>query len=138
MYDGIFDRRTPASQCATREIIGSSRSVAGAGRDALPRDPRQHVRWSCPVIPASDGRCTPARPASHVWNASVDVRRRTRRNVYTVRGAAPELNHRTSCRGLRGSASLPSPNLIVKPRASSPKRSRSSAQLPQSKTNLFN
>ena len=51
MYDGIFDRRTPASECATREIIGSSRSVAGAGRDALPRDPRQHVRRSCPVYP---------------------------------------------------------------------------------------
>src|SRR5271166_3045809 len=67
-------------------------------------------------VPASDGRCTPARPASHVWNASVDVRRRTRRNAYTIRGAAPELNHRTSCRGSRGSASLPSPNLIVKPR----------------------
>src|SRR6266436_8235568 len=61
-------------------------------------------------VPASDGSCTRARPASHVWNASVDVRRRTRRNAYTIRGAAPELNHRTSCRGSRGSASLPSPN----------------------------
>jgi hypothetical protein len=29
-------------------------------------------------VPASDGSCTRARPASHVWNASVDVRRRTR------------------------------------------------------------
>jgi hypothetical protein len=36
--------------CATREIIGPSRSAAGA-RDALPRDPRQHVRWSGPVYP---------------------------------------------------------------------------------------
>ena len=67
-------------------------------------------------VPASDGRCTPARPASHVWNASVDVLRRTRRNAYPIKGAAPELNHRTSRRGSRGSASLPSPNLIVKPR----------------------
>jgi hypothetical protein len=43
-------------------------------------------------------------------NTSVDVPRRTRRNASTIRGAAPELNHRTSCRGSRGSASLPSPN----------------------------
>jgi len=27
----------------------ASRSAAGAGRDALPRDPRQHIRWSSPV-----------------------------------------------------------------------------------------
>jgi hypothetical protein len=47
-------------------------------------------------------------------------RRRTRRNASTIKGAAPELNHRASCRGSRGSASLPSPKLIVKPRASSP------------------
>ena len=67
-------------------------------------------------VPASDGRCTPARPASHGWNASVDVRRRTRRNAYTIRGAAPEVNHRTFWRGSRGSASQPSPNLIAKPR----------------------
>src|SRR5712664_2674411 len=66
-------------------------------------------------VPASDGRCTRARPASHVWNASVDVLRRTRRTAHTIRGAAPEVNHRTSCRGSRGSASLSSPNLIVKP-----------------------
>ena len=56
-------------------------------------------------LPASDGRCTRARPASHVWNASVDVLRRTRRNAYPISGAAPEVNHRTSCRGSRGSAS---------------------------------
>jgi hypothetical protein len=31
-----------------------------------------------------------AAPA-HLWNASVDVRRRTRRNVYTIRGAAPSV-----------------------------------------------
>jgi hypothetical protein len=53
--------------------------------------------------------------------ASVDVPRWTRRNVYAISGAAPDLNYRTSCRGSRGSASLPSLNLIVKPRASSPK-----------------
>src|SRR6266436_3274627 len=57
-------------------------------------------------VPASDGRWTRARPASHVWNASVDVRSRTRRNAYTISGAAPEVNHRMSCRGSRGSASL--------------------------------
>ena len=28
------------------------------------------------------------RVASHVWNASVDVLRRTRLNPYTIRGAA--------------------------------------------------
>ena len=56
-------------------------------------------------VVASDGRCTPARPASQVWNASVDVLRRTRRNADTIRGAASDLNHRTSCRGARGSAS---------------------------------
>jgi hypothetical protein len=28
-----------------------SRSGGGAGRDALPRDPRQHIRWSGPVYP---------------------------------------------------------------------------------------
>ena len=37
---------------------------------------------------ASDGRGTPARPASQVWNASVEVLRRTRRNVHTIKGAA--------------------------------------------------
>ena len=40
---------------------------------------------------ASDGRGTPARPASHVLNAYVDVLHRTRRNAYTIRGVAPEL-----------------------------------------------
>jgi hypothetical protein len=59
-----------------------------------------HVRCT-----GSDGRGTPARPASHVWNASVDVLRRTRRNAHTIRGAAPDVIHRTSCRGSRGSAS---------------------------------
>ena len=102
-------RRTSGTSSHATEQVGTrSRSIRG-------RTSAGDVRCS-----ASDGRSTPARPASHVWNASVDVRRRTRRNVYTIRGAAPELNHRTSCRGLRGSASwsasLPSPNLIVKPR----------------------
>ena len=38
-----------------------------------------------------------------------------RRNAYTIRRAAPDINHRTSCRGPRGSASLPSasPHQIV-------------------------
>jgi hypothetical protein len=36
----------------------------------------------------SDGRYALARAASHGWNASVDVLRRTRRNAHTLRGAA--------------------------------------------------
>jgi hypothetical protein len=52
-----------------------------------------HVRCT-----AFHGRCTPARPASHVWNASVDVPRRTRRNASTIRGACIGCRHRTSCR----------------------------------------
>jgi hypothetical protein len=44
-----------ASECATREIIGPSRSTAGAGRDALPRDPRERPMVMAGV-PASDGR----------------------------------------------------------------------------------
>jgi hypothetical protein len=44
------------------------------------------------------------------------VRRRTRLNASTIRGAAPGLDHRASCRGSRGNASTPSPKLIVKPR----------------------
>ena len=40
---------------------------------------------------ASDGRCTPARPALHLWNASVNVLRRTRRNAHTIGGAAPDV-----------------------------------------------
>ena len=40
-----------------------------------------------------------------ICNASVDVLRRTRRNAYTIRGAVPNVNHRTSCRGSGGSAS---------------------------------
>ena len=67
-------------------------------------------------LPASDGRGTRARPASHVWNASVDVPRRTRRNAYPIKGAAPELNHRTSRRGSRGSASGARPYVRLKVR----------------------
>jgi anti-anti-sigma factor len=40
---------------------------------------------------ASDGRRTPARPASHLWNVSVDVLRRTRRNAHAIRGIAPDV-----------------------------------------------
>ena len=77
-------------------------------------------------VPASDGRSTRVRPASHVWNA------------YAIKGAAPELNYRTSRRGSRGSASLPSPKLIVKPRG--PFRRNALDTTPQrlqSKTNLL-
>src|SRR5580704_15494393 len=73
-------------------------------------------------VPASDGRSTQARPASHVWNASVDVPRRTRRNAYPIKGAAPELNHRTSRRGSRGSASLRAPESAHQQRGESPRR----------------
>jgi hypothetical protein len=44
-----------------------------------------HVRCT-----ASYGRCTLARPASPVWNASVDVLRRTRLNADTIKGATPD------------------------------------------------
>jgi hypothetical protein len=73
-------------------------------------------------LPASDGRGTRARPASHVWNASVDVPRRTRRNAYPIKGAAPELNHRTSRRGSRGSASLRAPESAHQQWGGSPHR----------------
>jgi hypothetical protein len=43
---------------------------------------------------ASDDCSTPARPWSHVWNASVDVLRRTRRNADAIRGAAPDVTSR--------------------------------------------
>jgi hypothetical protein len=56
---------------------------------------------------AADDSCPPARPASAVWNASVEVLRRTRQNADRIRAAAPDLTQRTSCRGARGSASLP-------------------------------
>ncbi len=66
--------RVPAQRSGTR-----SRLIRGSTSNG-------HV-WCT----ASDGRGTPARPASHVWNASVDVLRRTRRNSHTIRGAAPVL-----------------------------------------------
>jgi hypothetical protein len=75
--------------------------VDGAGRDALPLDPRQRVRWS--MHSGASGVAGTEHP-------SVDVLRRTRRNVHTIKGAAPGVNLRTSCRGSRGSASLPSPS----------------------------
>jgi hypothetical protein len=40
---------------------------------------------------ASASRCTPARPGSPVWNASVDVLRRTRRNADTIGGGTPDV-----------------------------------------------
>jgi hypothetical protein len=50
---------------------------------------------------ASDGRCTLARPGSHVWNASVDVLPRTRRNADTIRGGAPDVTIGRPGRGSR-------------------------------------
>jgi hypothetical protein len=52
--------------------VGNACTRNGAGRDALPLDRRQHVRWLYVRCTASDGRCTPARPAWRVWNAFVD------------------------------------------------------------------
>ena len=40
---------------------------------------------------ACGGRRTPARPASHVRNAYMDVLRRTRRNACTIRGGGPDV-----------------------------------------------
>jgi hypothetical protein len=48
-----------------------------------------HVRCT-----AADDSCTPARPASPVWNASVVVLRRRRRNADTIRGAASDVTSR--------------------------------------------
>ena len=45
-----------------------------------------HVRCT-----ACGGSGTPARPASHVRNAYMDVLRRTRRNAYTIRGGGPDV-----------------------------------------------
>src|SRR5271165_2492283 len=65
---------------ATCSAVGTcSRAIRGSTSDE---------RVGCS---ASDGRYAPARPALHVWNASVDVRRRTRPKAYTIRGAAPEV-----------------------------------------------
>ena len=44
------------------------------------------------LFAAFDRGGTPARPASTVWIASVDVLRRTRRSAYTIRAAAPDVN----------------------------------------------
>ncbi len=95
----VYDQR----RC-TRGPIGRLTADHGSRRtSAIRGSPSDgHVRCT-----ASDGRGTQARPALPVWNASVDVLRRTRRNAYTIRGAAPDVNHRTSYRGSRGSASLP-------------------------------
>jgi hypothetical protein len=88
----VKDRAAPPGR-ATVRVGTRSRLIRGSTSNG-------HVRCT-----GSDGRGTPARPASHVWNASVDVLRRTRRNAHTIRGAAPDVIHRTSCRGSRGSAS---------------------------------
>src|SRR5271166_5719864 len=44
---------TTDSQCSVRWGLPPHCwcALSGARRDALPRDPRQHVRWSCPVYP---------------------------------------------------------------------------------------
>jgi hypothetical protein len=125
-------------------MIEPNRSAAGAGRDELPARLRTciacrqgvgtrsrlirlststgHVRCSPPPMLAAHRRVRGRRPG----NASVDVLRRTRRNAYTIRDAAPDLSHRTSCRGSRGNASLPShrhrPIKSLDPGASSPRR----------------
>jgi len=73
-YGSCWRAARPPAQVGTR-----SRAIRVSTSDG-------HLRCT-----ASDGRCTPARPASQVWNASVDVLRRTRRNAHTIRGAASVL-----------------------------------------------
>ena len=86
--------------------LSGTRSRATVQVDALPLGPRQHVRWSCPVyrlgwwmhsgasgvacLKRVCGRAAPDAP-EHVY----DQRRCT------------GYDHRTSCRGSSGSASLP-------------------------------
>src|SRR6266436_6999966 len=51
----------------------------------------------------------PARPAPHVHRRVPDVRRRTRPSASTIGGGYTGHDHLASCRGSRGSASLPTP-----------------------------
>ena len=97
--------RLAADQAGARPYIAPRRLQVQVGtRSRLIRGSTSDGHVWCT---ASDGRGTPARPGwPPVWNAPVDVLRRTRRNAYTIRGAAPDVNHRTSCRASRGSASL--------------------------------
>jgi hypothetical protein len=60
---------------------------------------------------------TPARPASHVGNASVDVLLRTRRNADTISGAAPEVNQRRCCRLARERVPTSRPAFVKTSRA---------------------
>src|SRR5271167_2998424 len=53
------------------------------GRDALPRDPRQDVRW---LRSGADRIRVPARPAQHVHRRVPDLRSRTRRSASTIGG----------------------------------------------------
>jgi hypothetical protein len=73
-----------------------------------------HVRWS-----VCDGSCTPARPASPVWNASVDVLCRTRRNADALSGAAPDVTpakvRSRFARERVPTIAAASPNQILKP-----------------------
>jgi hypothetical protein len=98
-------------------LVGTrSRLIRGSGSAG-------HVRCS-----ASDGSCTPARPASPVLNASLDSLRRTRRNVDRIRAAAPDLTSRRPAAvraGARPYHRPASPNLIVKEHP--PKRCLSAA-----------
>jgi hypothetical protein len=55
---------------------------------------------------ASDRIRVPACPASHVHRRVPDVRRRTRRSAAAIGGGYTGHDHRTCCRGSRGSASL--------------------------------
>src|SRR5271165_3108436 len=88
-------------------------SQRGHGRDALPRDPRQHVRWSCRVqrlrgsirsgasgvaclapsfaVSAMRARECRLSLALSIIAPSANVLRRTRRKPSTLRGAAPDV-----------------------------------------------
>ncbi len=50
VINGLYGEVRPPGKRNRRDAY--STLAAGAGRDALPRDPRQHVRWSCPVYPS--------------------------------------------------------------------------------------
>jgi hypothetical protein len=100
---------------ATVQVGTRSRLVRGSTSDV-------HV-WRT----ASDGRCTPARPALHLWNASVNVLRRTRRNAHTIGGAAPDVEPsdvlpRIARERVPPIARLPRLMISSSPEASSPKR----------------
>ena len=67
--------KTIESLACNSRNIGPIRSAAGAGRDALPLDPRQHIRWSCPLHRVlTIGRPAAHRAGAHYLRLSIDCR----------------------------------------------------------------